>query len=81
MRGTRKSGVVKVNGTRAYPANFYNLNGVKVACAGLKHGVWWVYRLHRIYGADDYLHEILASAPKPCPARAALGAVRLVFWK
>jgi len=78
MRGSSKIAVVKANGTSAYPVNLYDLNGKRIGRAGLKSGSW---RVEKLYRGIVNVNEIRAYVPKSCPGRAALGAVRLVFWK
>jgi len=76
FRGTAKIAVAKRNGTTAYPVNLYDLSGTRIARCRLVRGAWWV---ERDYG--NGLKQDLASVPKGCSARAAIGAVRLVDWR
>ena len=78
MRGGTRIAVVKANGTNAYPVNLYDLTGKRIGRAGPYGDTW---RVEKLYRGIVNVNEIRAYVPKSCPGRAALGAVRLVFWK
>ena len=76
MRGDRKVALIKSNGTRAYPVNMYQGSTRVGRCGPTKAGD--KLSMERCAGAKVVV--CLGTAPKACPARAALGAARLLLW-
>ena len=74
VKGTRRIAVVK-GGNAKYPANIYDLQGKRIGQAGRASGRWDLIQFEGI------AHVTVAQIPKACPARAALGAARLLAWQ
>ena len=60
--------------------NLYNLSGKRIGRCGLIDGAWRIEKIIPIAATGDFAAQILARVPKGCPGRAAVGAVRLLYW-
>ena len=75
VRGSKRIATAKADGNAKYPANLYDLKGTRIGRCKRSSGAWELGRINNIF------LEIRALAPRDCPARAALGATRLLNWK
>jgi len=75
VRGSKRIAAAKADGNAKYPANLYDLKGTRIGRCKRSSGAWELGRINNIF------LEIRALAPRDCPARAALGATRLLNWK
>jgi hypothetical protein len=73
VRGSRRIAVVK-GGNARYPANLYNLKGTHIGKCGRTRNGWDLIEFEGI------ARVTVAQAKRACPARAALGAARLLAW-
>ena len=75
FRGSKQVAVAKANGSKKYPVNLYDMKGIRIGRCGLRDGAWSMVRFSGV------LRIIVGVAPKDCPARAAMGAARILVWK
>jgi hypothetical protein len=87
VRGSKRIASVK-GGNAKYPANLYDLKGKHVGKCGRASDSWQLIQIQTIAVSTKApatpLNVVLitvATVPKACPARAALGAARLLNWQ
>jgi hypothetical protein len=87
VRGARRVAVVK-GGNAKYPANLYDLSNKHVGKCGRSTGTWDLIKIQEIAVGVmtsatplNPVYITVAKAPKACPARAAIGAARLLAWQ
>jgi hypothetical protein len=74
VRGSTRIASVK-GGNARYPANIYDLKNKHIGKCERKSGYWDLIQIENIALVT------VAQIPKACPARAALGAARLLAWQ